>query len=83
MHRRCVFPAALAMAEKSNEERQKFFGLATSGLGCKPPGASPLSTPLCSIIFSFDPARVDAVTGCKTSLFGLGLLNLTISAEIR
>ena len=32
---------------------------------------------------SFDPARVDAVTGCKTSLFGLGLLNLTISAEIR
>ena len=24
---------------------------------------------------SFDPARVDAVTGCKTSLFGLGLLS--------
>ena len=36
------------------------------------------------INFSFDPARVEAVTGCKTSLLvGLGLLNPTIRAERR
>ena len=45
-------------------------------LGCDRKGAQ--GRPL-----SFDPARVDAVTGCNASLFGLGLLNLTISAERR
>ena len=54
--------------------------LATSGLGCKPPGASPLSTPLCSIIFFTLPAHTSLIRDITSIVHELSMVSLATLA---